>query len=391
MKKIISLFLLYPLVLCGTEVAQHDAIKGRGNRTGQLNARTRQGKRTRSNRMKGNKNVTFRKKIKVFLKKSLSHPIALPFLSLALVVSVLGIYKLSNQDSDQGGDNPDQGKKSHPDPPPPEKLERLPVGRLNLDELQKYTGENKSRILMSICGRIFDLTKAKDFYGYPDGPYNCFTGADASYMLGAMSLDKKDQNKKEFEQDDKHQRILGDWITKYRAKYPIVGRLDGFEDLCPESWNEARNDDIVDENLRKLKNLKDIYGKIDDNEDLGKITMDELKATSKHDNDKWLSILGVVFNVKSAEIVYEDAIGHDISLALAKNEWQEETYNKSVQGLQEGEIKNLKIYLKKFLETYPVVGILESEKFKMGDLNLEEEEKSEDSDAQNEEKTKDDK
>ena len=58
-----------------------------------------------------------------------------------------------------------------------EKLERLPVGNLTLDELKEYTGENNSRILVSVCGRIFDLTEGRDFYDHPGGPYNCFAGA----------------------------------------------------------------------------------------------------------------------------------------------------------------------------------------------------------------------
>ena len=44
---------------------------------------------------------------------------------------------------------------------PVEKLKRLPVGRLTVEQLKQFTGENMSRILVSVCGRIFDLTKCE--------------------------------------------------------------------------------------------------------------------------------------------------------------------------------------------------------------------------------------
>ena len=48
------------------------------------------------------------------------------------------------------------------------------------------------------------MTAGRDFYG-PGGPYSCFTGGDASYMLGAMSLNEADRNKTDFEVDGDHQ------------------------------------------------------------------------------------------------------------------------------------------------------------------------------------------
>eukprot|EP00483_Globobulimina_turgida_P002251 UN02253 len=212
---------------------------------------------------------------------------------------------------------------------PPEKLERFPVGKLTMDELKKFNGENNSRIFVSVCGRIFDLTKGRDFYGYPDGPYNCFAGGDASYMLGAMSLEKINKNKKDFEQDGDHQITLSDWISRFRAKYPIVGHLEGYADLCPESWREAGNDDIIDENI----DLNSIYSN-----DFRIITSEELLQCSKYDNENsWLSVCGIIFDVKCAEIVYEsmygdfpDAIGNDISVALVNNKFDKETYNNSI-------------------------------------------------------------
>eukprot|EP01083_Nonionella_stella_P154718 498916_1 len=252
-----------------------------------------------------------------------------------------------------------------PIPQPPERLARLPVGKLTLDQISSFNGENDSRILCSVCGRIFDLTKGRDFYGHPDGPYNCFTGADASYMLGAMSLDPTHRNKKDFEQDGDHIITLSDWISRFRSKYPIVGRLEGYQELCPESWREAGNDDEFDDKIK----LSDIYGN-----DFKVISASDLSECSKYENDNsWLSVCGVVFNVKAAEIVYEamygdfvDAIGHDISVALATHQFTKEIYNQPLSDLQNDKQKLAKLNkcFKCFLESYPIVGFLQDDENK---------------------------
>eukprot|EP01084_Bolivina_argentea_P130391 230177_1 len=273
----------------------------------------------------------------------------------------------SNDDSSHQGHG-------YPKPQPPEKLERLPVGKLTLNQIKKYTGKNKTRIFISVCGRIFDCTKGRDFYG-PDGPYGCFTGGDASYMLGAMSLEPENKNKTDFEQDGDHQITLSDWISRFRGKYPIVGRLEGFDDLCPESWREAGNDDIID-NI----NINNIY-----ENDFRVITMEELNECSNFDNNNaWISVCGIVFNVKSAEIVYEsmygdfvDAIGNDISVALCNEMYNKDIYNKSVNEMfdinndqHKGKLQKLKKYLKLFVESYPIVGFLKDNENKYRINNL---------------------
>jgi len=243
--------------------------------------------------------------------------------------------------------------------PEPEKLKRLPVGKLTVDELAEHFGKDKSRILVSVCGRIFDLTKSRDFYGHPDGPYNCFTGADASYMLGAMSLEREGRNKKDFEQDGDHQITLSDWISRFRGKYPIVGRLEGYESVCPESWREAGNDDVIDAAL----DINSIY-----DHELKVVSASDVAETEKYNvDDCWLSVCGIVFDVRSAGTVYEGvygdfpkAVGHDISVALATDTFNAETYDQPVSALKEDKQKlaKLKKMLSRFLETYPAVAFL---------------------------------
>lgn len=46
---------------------------------------------------------------------------------------------------------------------------------LTKEELSKFRGENGGPIYLALMGRVFDVTKGKDFYG-PGGGYSFFTG-----------------------------------------------------------------------------------------------------------------------------------------------------------------------------------------------------------------------
>ena len=43
------------------------------------------------------------------------------------------------------------------------------------EELAKYKGENGGDVYLAIMGRVFDVTKGRDFYG-PGGGYSFFSG-----------------------------------------------------------------------------------------------------------------------------------------------------------------------------------------------------------------------
>lgn len=230
---------------------------------------------------------------------------------------------------------------------------RLPVGNLTISELEKYTSTNESnRILVSVCGRIFDVSTARDFYG-KEGVYECFTGADATYMLGALSLDIKDRNKIDFVQDGDHQINLSDWIIKYRYKYPYVGILNDYCDIAKESWREA-GFDIIKSNENNI------------------ISFDEFNKF----NDK-VSVCGKIFDVKNALMVYDEiygdfpnAIGNDISYAIAVNDFDKNNYNKELKNLNKIAKMRIKQYFKLFKETYPIIGTLKNEdKFSLKNLH----------------------
>ena len=198
------------------------------------------------------------------------------------------------------------------------KYKRLPVGKLSLSDLAKYKSGENERILVSVCGRIFDVTSAPDFYNKGE-VYECFTGSDATYMLGALSLNEIDRNKTDFEQDGDHQITLSEWIAKYRSKYPFVGLLndDKYIKLAPNSWREAGFDDIKSD----INNI---------------ISFDTFKSMKNV-----ISVCGIVFNIKNALMVYDeyygdfaDTINNDITYCICIDNWDKIEFNKSIKDIK---------------------------------------------------------
>ena len=61
-------------------------------------------------------------------------------------------------------------------------------GMFTLAELHNYDGADGKPIYVSINRIVYNVTKARNFYG-PGGPYHVLAGHDASYALAAMKLD----------------------------------------------------------------------------------------------------------------------------------------------------------------------------------------------------------
>lgn len=99
------------------------------------------------------------------------------------------------------------------------------LGELSPEELAKFDGSDSSKpILLAIKGDIFDVTRAKDFYG-PGGPYGVFSGKDAARALAKMSTDPKDVSPDISDLSMSEKETLDGWELTFRAKYDVVGTV----------------------------------------------------------------------------------------------------------------------------------------------------------------------
>lgn len=95
-----------------------------------------------------------------------------------------------------------------------------------LDELKKYNGKRRKRILIAVDGYVFDVTKDQNLYG-PNGPYESFAGRDASRGLATFNtlnvkIDEYDDLRDfTFDQMDD----VREWGIQFRETYDVVGKL----------------------------------------------------------------------------------------------------------------------------------------------------------------------
>eukprot|EP00465_Bigelowiella_longifila_P004631 CAMPEP_0185259070 /NCGR_PEP_ID=MMETSP1359-20130426/7915_1 /TAXON_ID=552665 /ORGANISM="Bigelowiella longifila, Strain CCMP242" /LENGTH=236 /DNA_ID=CAMNT_0027844847 /DNA_START=52 /DNA_END=762 /DNA_ORIENTATION=- len=123
------------------------------------------------------------------------------------------------------------------------------VGKLNLADLSQFNGVLHERLLVSVEGKIYDVTRRWDLYG-PGKKYNVFAGNDATYALATMSTEKKSMNKFDVVLNKEQKEILGEWIAKYKEnKYPVVGNLT----LENESKPNSRSCDVEQESVKETK------------------------------------------------------------------------------------------------------------------------------------------
>ncbi|GMI84402.1 membrane-associated progesterone binding protein 2 [Hibiscus trionum] len=96
---------------------------------------------------------------------------------------------------------------------------------LTPQQLLQFNGSDPSKpIYVAINGRIFDVTAGNSFYG-PGGSYAIFAGKDASRVLAKMSKNEEDVCANLDGFSEKEMCVLDDWVKKFEAKYPIVGRV----------------------------------------------------------------------------------------------------------------------------------------------------------------------
>ncbi|KAG0255537.1 hypothetical protein BG011_005074 [Mortierella polycephala] len=123
-------------------------------------------------------------------------------------------------------------KGSAPPPPAPRrKFPTLVFKEYTPKELVEFDGRTEdTRILMGIQGKVFDVTRGRNFYG-PGGPYGNFAGRDASRGLAKNSFDKsmlvplEGPIDKLEDLDDSERESLSDWAMHFEAKYQLVGKL----------------------------------------------------------------------------------------------------------------------------------------------------------------------
>ncbi|CCH59455.1 hypothetical protein TBLA_0B06310 [Henningerozyma blattae CBS 6284] len=105
------------------------------------------------------------------------------------------------------------------------------------DELSKFYGGNvdrnekdeSKRILLSVKGHIFDVTKSKNFYG-SWGTYKKFTGTDCSrsfsYPMWDISSLSKQCSHKIDDLDGTQMGRVDSWLEFFQSKYPEVGYIN---------------------------------------------------------------------------------------------------------------------------------------------------------------------
>lgn len=160
-------------------------------------------------------------------------------INIILLIAILYLlYKILRPESED--DLP-----AYEPPPPPMKKQDFTHA-----QLREYDGVKREdgRVLMGVLGKVFDVTKSKNFYG-PGGPYAAFAGRDASRGLATFNVnlaaedhdDLSDLKQSELDQ-------VREWYEQFSEKYPIVGKL-----LGPDETATVYTDDEEDVDENKVQ------------------------------------------------------------------------------------------------------------------------------------------
>jgi len=97
--------------------------------------------------------------------------------------------------------------------------------QLTLDALRKFDGKDGGRILLSLQGKIIDVSSGAESYG-PGGSYSIFAGRDVTKCLAMMDMGDANMDQPDFvpETEDAKKSLDG-WLKRLTDKYPVVGEL----------------------------------------------------------------------------------------------------------------------------------------------------------------------
>lgn len=119
------------------------------------------------------------------------------------------------------------------------------------------TAEGDPILLVSIYGRVYDVTKGSKYYG-EDGPYSQFPGHDVTYALATGCRTQECLDQDEYNLSEKDQNEGKRWLSFFHLhdKYPLVGKLEGdhFETLLLKLM--ADDQELLSKNRSQDPNFK---------------------------------------------------------------------------------------------------------------------------------------
>jgi len=208
--------------------------------------------------------------------------------------------------------------------------------------------ENRKPIYLALNGTVFDVTKGRDFYGPPEGPYAIFAGKECGIALAKMSFEKHhigDVNGcADLNFGEKAE--LDSWIEKftYYRGYPVLGKLVP-DDKLPNS-----------DRLLSIDDMKSFTG-----------AKGEEIPSGYCIPPIYVGVAGKVFDCSfggasfyGADGGYNMFAGKEVSKSLAKMSFNEEDQNNlDFSDVTDKQKKVLEDWLSTFEEKkkYPIVGM----------------------------------
>lgn len=145
---------------------------------------------------------------------------------------------------------------------------RSNVPTYTLQELWDYgNGHDDAPLLLSIFGRIYDVSAGEKFYG-PDAPYGMLIGHDVTFALstGCQTCAAASPEKTSEDLSDQQLKEGKRWLSffQWHDKYPYVGKLDSTPieanmnewidaDIAKEMWEEGNEGIAGEEEEEALK------------------------------------------------------------------------------------------------------------------------------------------